>query len=258
MTETGDDGTDTPVTFTLLASLPGFIGTVDVTYDETVGATTTQKTAQLTFDGITDPTLTVLVPNDDVDNGPETVSLALVSTTTPETVVDPTAATADVTEDDIAAGIGASIAVSGVTTFGNASFVVENTSDPGITITDISFDIGTATLSTGLDLSGTGEFLGAVWDPTAEAGDAGGQGLIINPTVGNVAGMIDPGTGIAAPVGTEITTYPFSEQLPGSNGGAPGGYRNMDLAFKRFRSGRDLPVRHRCRPAVDPGRIGHW
>jgi Ca2+-binding RTX toxin-like protein len=95
----GGDGGQTAVVFVLSADDPAFTGEVAVTYDETVAGVTTRKTATVTFDG-SNPALSVLVDNDAVDDGPETVSIALVSTDVAGTSVSTTPAAAQVTEDD--------------------------------------------------------------------------------------------------------------------------------------------------------------
>ena len=138
--------------------------------------------------------------------------------------------------------LGATVTVNGSTTFGSGAFEITNTSQTGVVIKSVSFDIATATLSVGLDASGDvgTEFLGAVWDPTGEAGDAGSQGLKFS---NNDAGLLDDQGTVLAPAtgGLGYTgiggVYPFVEQLPGGNGGAPGGYRFMELNFGDFDAG---------------------
>ncbi|SNS31086.1 malectin domain-containing carbohydrate-binding protein [Tropicimonas sediminicola] len=132
--------------------------------------------------------------------------------------------------------IDATIQVSGETTYGTNSFdiALSSATSEGVTIKSIEFDIGTATMSYGLDLSGSSPFLGAAWDPTGSAGDAGAQGLQFND---NVVGLVDqngailPATGSPGFTGT-TGIYPFADQLAGPIG--PGGYRTMILNFDNF------------------------
>ena len=56
----------------------------------------------MTFDATGAATLSVDVANDDLANGPDSVEVALVSTSTAGFAVDATAATGTVTEDDFA------------------------------------------------------------------------------------------------------------------------------------------------------------
>lgn|GEM_PF-1089102 len=138
--------------------------------------------------------------------------------------------------------LGATVTVSGSTTFGSSAFQITNTSQAGVVIKSVSFDIVPATLSAGLDASGDPgtEFLGAVWDPTGEAGDQGSQGLKFS---NNDAGLLDDQGAVLAPTTSGLGytgiggVYPFVEQLPGGNAGAPGGYRFMDLDFGDFTAG---------------------
>ncbi|MFD0980055.1 Ig-like domain-containing protein [Tropicimonas aquimaris] len=144
--------------------------------------------------------------------------------------------TATVTVDVTNIVIDATIQVSGETTFGTNAFdiALSSSTSEGVTIKSVEFDIGTATMSYGLDLSGTGAFLGAAWDPTGSAGDAGAQGLQFND---NVVGLVDqtgailPATGSPGFIGT-TGIYPFTDQLAGPIG--PGGYRTMTLNFDNF------------------------
>ncbi len=179
----------------------------------------------------------VTVIDDSDIEGLENVTVTLTNVTGDANVSIGTTDTATVNIADDDANIGATITMSGGdTTFGNDKIQIVNTSDPGVQIINVQFDIASAVLSTGLDVNG--EFLGAVWDPTGEAGDAGSQGIIINPGIGNVAGFLDQnGVPVVAPGNTTTSPYPFSNQLLGGDNGQPGGYQFMDLNFNSFDAG---------------------
>ncbi len=167
-------------------------------------------------------------------------------------------ATVDILDDEF--DVGATIQVNGVTTFGTNALTIQNTSPGDVSIKSIVFDLGTAILSEGLDLSGVGEFLGSVWDPTGEAGDTGSQGLKFNT---NEAGLVDDlGNILPAPTtaGLGFTgvagVYPFSEQLPGGDDGAPGGFRLMTLDFDNFDAGESFIFGVDVDPQSIQGAIG--
>ncbi|MEM8844869.1 MAG: malectin domain-containing carbohydrate-binding protein, partial [Pseudomonadota bacterium] len=181
--------------------------------------------------------LTIL---DDIDiEGTETVQVTLdniVSGDANLMIGAMNSATVNILDDDF--NYGASVSVSGTTTFGTSSFTLTNNSDPDVIIKSVQFDILTSTLSLGLDSSGAPgtEFLGAVWDPTAEAGDEGGQAIKF---ANNDAGLVDEDGMVLTPITAdngyqgELENYPFTGQLVGGNGAA-GGFGLMTLNFDNF------------------------
>ncbi|GAA5178494.1 malectin domain-containing carbohydrate-binding protein [Modicisalibacter zincidurans] len=96
-TESGDTGT-TALTF-LLSANADVDATLDVTYSTNGGATSRTQTVIFT-DGVGE--LTIDVANDDVDDGPDTVTVALIDIAGEQYAVDPNADTASgsVNEDD--------------------------------------------------------------------------------------------------------------------------------------------------------------
>ena len=153
---------------------------------------------------------------------------------------DQATVTVSVTDLDVAA----TVTVNGDTT-GTSAFTVQNASQAGVTIRSVSFDIGSAVLSLGLDVSGLpgSEFLGAAWDPTGEGGDAESQGIYFAE---NVAGLVDDVGTILNPITTGsgyigiAGSYPFTQRLAGGDIGAPGGYRLLTLNFDNFDSAENF------------------
>ncbi|MCL7939466.1 malectin domain-containing carbohydrate-binding protein [Halomonas sp. ATCH28] len=115
VTESGDSGTTT-LAFALTAE-DTVDATLDILYSVDGGATQTQA---VTFSGNVG-TLAIEVPNDDVDNGPDTVEVSLVGVNDDQYAIDPAATTASgtVAEDDAPASD--VIGESGVTSLTQAS-----------------------------------------------------------------------------------------------------------------------------------------
>ncbi|SHF43605.1 Di-glucose binding within endoplasmic reticulum, partial [Modicisalibacter ilicicola DSM 19980] len=162
LAESGDSGT-TSLSFDL-ATGASVNATLDIAYTTDAGVTT--QTATVTFvDGVA--TLTIEVANDDIDNGTDTVTVALLSVSDANYAIDPNANTANgsVVEDDQAALIAISDAPtlaesgdSGVTTLFfdlatqagvNADLELSYTTDGGATTqtATVTFVDGAATLA---------------------------------------------------------------------------------------------------------------
>ncbi|MEM8792664.1 MAG: malectin domain-containing carbohydrate-binding protein [Pseudomonadota bacterium] len=205
-------------------------------------------------DGQASVTFDVTAVDDSVVDGTQTPTI----TASAAGFVDGTASL-DVTDDDFV--VGATVEISGNTTFGTSAFVITNTSEAGVKIKNVTFDIVPAVLSVGLDASGApgSEFLGSVFDPTGEAGDAGSQGLKFTD---NAAGLVDDLGQVLAPQTSALGfvgdagVYPFTGQLPGGNAGAPGGFRFMTLDFATFENALSQPpVAFQFGVDVDPQSI---
>ncbi|MDJ0852853.1 MAG: Ig-like domain-containing protein [Myxococcota bacterium] len=246
----------------------GAAATTDTVIGLTVSGTATADsdytalaTSVTILQGETSALIDVAVLDDLLNEGTEDVLVTLDSITEGDAnVVIGAANSAAINILDDEFDVGATVQVSGGTTFGTSALNIQNTSPGGVSIKSVVFDIGTAILSVGLDLSGTGEFLGAVWDPTGEAGDTGSQGLKFN---NNDAGLVDDqGNVLPAPTtgGLGYTgvagVYPFTEQLPGGDAGAPGGYRFMTLDFADFQAGENFVFGVDVDPQSIQGAIG--
>lgn len=193
---------------------------------------------------------------DDLDvEGSETVVLTLDNVTAGDANIVIGAnniATVNIEDNDFPpAIIDTTISVSGTTTFGNSSFLVVNNASSTTKINKITFDIGTAVMSLGLDLDG--EFLGSVWDPTAAAGDAGGQGILF--TGANDVGFLADATTLATP-GVQLTgPFHFSEQLTGGDN-LPGGFQFMELNFTAFENDKSFVFGIDVDPQSIQGAVG--
>ncbi|MEL6478401.1 MAG: malectin domain-containing carbohydrate-binding protein [Pseudomonadota bacterium] len=243
--------TDTVITFTIEGS-----ATADVDYTALDGVVT------IPAGDLSAPIEVAVLDDLDLESAEDIIVTLTDITSGDADVVLDEAPTATMTLNDDEFTGTASVEITGVTTFGSSSFQLTNTSDAGIKIKSITFDIVTSTLSAGLDASGEpgSEFLGAVFDPTGEAGDEGSQGLKF---ADNSAGLLDE-NGAVLPASTAgigyvgtAELYPFTGQLPGSNEGAPGGYRFMTLNFESFANeeGQEVPSNFVFGVDIDPQSI---
>lgn len=169
--ETGDDGS-TVLTFPVSFSSPP-ANSVTVEYAVTVdGNVTTGLTQSL---GTTGGAIGVNLPNDNVDNGPETVTVTLTGIVSGggDVTWGNTTAIATVTEDDGAAAIGRSVLAINlnsndvkVSNFGDNSFQITNIGDKDIAKVEI--DVTNAL------------YPDSVFDPFGQAGDTVSKALTID------------------------------------------------------------------------------